>query len=289
MTSGCVKRGYSVDETGKKNRISDAPVWTCGRYESLRMDTDTVGKLCALATALSWAGAIVLFRRGTDHVHPIALNLFKNCIGLVGVVGTLAALWLWRGELPAWPVSLDAEDRRLWILLLSGVGGIAVGDSLVFRGLKLAGVGPVAVVDCLYSPAVVLCSWLMLAEVITAAHLVGGAMIVGAVAVLTLRDRQQDVHRAGLVKGCLYAAAGVLLMAFCIVWAQPELKGLRAELGDTQGILAGTLVRLAGAPRRWCWWAGGGRARRRSARRSRPARRGGSLCRGRFSGRMCRW
>ena len=53
--------------------------------------TPPVGELCALGAALTWAVAVVLFKRTGESVGPLALNMFKNVVGLVLFVATLAA------------------------------------------------------------------------------------------------------------------------------------------------------------------------------------------------------
>ena len=62
------------------------------------MNTPYLGEVCSLAAAILWALAIVLFKKSGEHVHPVALNVFKNvlagCLYLPTIYlagGTLAA------------------------------------------------------------------------------------------------------------------------------------------------------------------------------------------------------
>ena len=125
---------------------------------------DTLGKTLALLNAVVWAIALVYFKKSGDRVPPLALNLFKNAVGLTLLGITLLALPLfvphWSPAIP-WRV-LDPQRSELWILLVSGVLGIAVADTIFFFALNRAGVGLIAIVDCLYTPFVMLFAWLLL-------------------------------------------------------------------------------------------------------------------------------
>ena len=47
------------------------------------------GEFFALASALCWALAIILFRRSGDALPAFELNLFKNLVGFLLIVPTL--------------------------------------------------------------------------------------------------------------------------------------------------------------------------------------------------------
>ncbi|MBU0617279.1 MAG: DMT family transporter, partial [Planctomycetes bacterium] len=106
------------------------------------MSTDLPGELFALLAALTWAFAMVLFKYSGERVTPLALNLFKNVVGVILLALTLLAA-------PLLPSLLGGESlqqvlalpaRQIWIMVLSGVIGIALGDTLFFYGLNMVGV-----------------------------------------------------------------------------------------------------------------------------------------------------
>jgi drug/metabolite transporter (DMT)-like permease len=79
------------------------------------------GEFFALAAALCWAFAIILFRRIGDALPPFELNLFKNLLGFVLMLPTLALIEGF--QLSAFTTA------ELGIALLSGFIGIAVADT----------------------------------------------------------------------------------------------------------------------------------------------------------------
>ena len=46
--------------------------------KSCDMSRDMLGQACALAAALLWAVALVLFKRSGEKIQPLALNLFRQ-------------------------------------------------------------------------------------------------------------------------------------------------------------------------------------------------------------------
>jgi drug/metabolite transporter (DMT)-like permease len=103
-----------------------------------------IGCLAALGSALAWAVGSILFRRIGDHASPLGMNLGKGLLGLV----LLGVALLLVGTTPM-------SARTVFWLALSGVVGIALGDTFFFMTLMrldprltllLATVGQVATV-----------------------------------------------------------------------------------------------------------------------------------------------
>ncbi|MBI3179905.1 MAG: DMT family transporter [Deltaproteobacteria bacterium] len=177
------------------------------------MDTPLVpGPVYALLTALAWSGAVILFKKSGDAIHPVGLNTFKNVLALPA----LALTWLVVGA-PASPTKSDVV-----ILLASGVLGIGVADTLFFHCLRILGASRTAIVECAYSPSVVVIAYVQLGETLTGLDALGALLIVGAV-LLTTERKGTELARGHLVLGVAYGIAAVALMAFAIVWAKPVL------------------------------------------------------------------
>ena len=218
------------------------------------MERHLLGQTCALLTALTWAFALVLFKRSGERISPLALNLFKNTVGLILLGLTLLLMGGGLGPL--------SEYRRedIFILLLSGVLGIALADTVFLHALNLIGVGLISIVDCLYSPLVILFSFLLLSEGLTVYHYVGGALVLGGVLVSSKHPPPADRTRGQLLVGMLCAVLGLALMAVGIVIAKPVLDLMDFPLIWATGLrlLAGTVVLAmlaAASPRRGELWS----------------------------------
>ncbi|HET6439152.1 MAG TPA: DMT family transporter [Anaeromyxobacter sp.] len=161
-----------------------------------------VGHVFALATAVAWASAVVLFKQSGEHYEAIGLNYLKSVVALLLFALTLPFAGI--SFFPKVPV------RDLLLMLGSGVLGIAISDTLFFRQLKLLGAGRAAIVDCLYSPFVVLASMAWLGDRPSAREAGGGLLVVSAVLLTGVRQNSLDVPARDLRRGI---ALGVLAMA----------------------------------------------------------------------------
>jgi len=144
-----------------------------------------LGEFLSLLTALCWAVAVILFKKSGETVHPVALNLFKNTAAFLLFVPTAALL----GNCMLPDVSL--EDYA--IMIVAGAIGVALADTMFLHSLNLLGASLTAVVDCLYSPSIILFSVIFLGESLTAMQLIGAGLIVAAVATPLFEKREEVV------------------------------------------------------------------------------------------------
>ena len=179
----------------------------------------TSGEFYSALCALLFAIAVIYFRRAGEVVTPVALNFCKGVVGLLLFFVSLAIAGV------AWfPAERGAAD---WLTLLaSGVLGIGVSDTLFLAALNRLGAGRTAIVDCLYSPMVVLCAFFYLGEAIRPALVGGMALMAGAILVGAWsperdeKDRSPRELRVGLALGVLSMAG----MAVGVVIAKPVLN-----------------------------------------------------------------
>jgi len=213
-----------------------------------------LGAFYALLTAVTWAVAVIYYKRGGETVPPFALNFFKMVVSLALLGATMAVL----GQ----PLVIGASARDVLMLLGSGILGIAAADTLFFASLNILGAGRSAVVDCLYAPSIVFFAFLLQGERLDAGDAVGGALIVLAV-VLAGRSRSHAVQVLSLrrkLAGTLYGAAAMGLMGIGVVAVKPIL--------EAQPVLWTTTVRVIGGLAGICLWLLFDARRRRAALRA---------------------
>jgi drug/metabolite transporter (DMT)-like permease len=198
------------------------------------MQDHLLGASFALAAALVWAFAVILFKRCGEKISPLSLNLFKNCVALVLLAVTLLVI----GESFGTLSDFSAED--IWILVLSGFLGITLADTLFFYSLNLVGVSIVSIVDTLYSPFILLFSWMLLSEQLTALQYLGAGLIIMAVLITTRMDPPKDRTRGQLLAGIVIGVVNMALMGLGIVIAKPVLEYFPIIWATTIRLAAGS-------------------------------------------------
>ncbi len=174
-----------------------------------------MGNLYALAAALAWAAAVVLFKKSGEHFDAFGLNWFKSVVALLLFAATLPLAGV--GFFPAAPRS------HLLLLLASGAVGIALADTLFFRTLALIGAARAAIVSCLYTPLVAVASMLWLGEAPTAKEIAGGILVVSAVLMIQVRGIARDLAPGALPRGILVGALSMAANAVSVIAVKPIL------------------------------------------------------------------
>lgn len=206
------------------------------------------GEVSALLAPLCWSIAVILYRK-SGTVSPVSMNLFKNvvAIGLLTITGLALGLGL--------PVDRPWQD---WLrLIVSGVVGLAIADTLLFEGLKRVGAARVAVIDTVYAPLMILLSWAFLGERPGVWFLFGAAAVVAGVALATLeRSKEGAVGRDHWV-GSLYVLGAILGTASGVLLSKPVLE--RSDLVEVTWtrLVAGTVGLLLFVAVRSDWRSAG--------------------------------
>lgn len=192
-----------------------------------------LGEFFSLASAVVWAFAVILFTRIGTRLPPFELNLVKNLIGFLLLLFT--SLWVEGLQLP----SMDFSQSL--IVIISGVIGIAVADTLYMKALNTIGAGSTGVVAALYSPFVVILSMAYLGEALTLLQWLGLLAVLSGVVMISLDKPQQALSAAPRTKGILLGAMSVFLTALGVVIMKPVLEQQPFFWSSTLRFLAGII------------------------------------------------
>jgi drug/metabolite transporter (DMT)-like permease len=173
------------------------------------------GEILAILTALTWAAAVICFKKSGEKVHPIALNLFKIILGIILIFITMLAV----GQ-----IGFTGATIKDYLLLIgSGIIGIGISDTLFFKSLNILGAGLSAIVDCLYSPFTIFLCFCWLQERMSSWQIIGVAMILSAVLTATSRKGRANLTRKELLVGLIYGVLAMITVAVSIVMIKPML------------------------------------------------------------------
>lgn len=196
------------------------------------------GEILSLLTAFSWAWAVILFKKSGERVHPLALGLFKNTMGMVLFPLTMVSA----GQ----SILHSAPWRDQLLLLASGALGIGIADTLFFACLNRLGAGRAAIVSCLYSPFIIALSIPFLGESLGALQFVGAAAIALAVVVGTWRRDAKASGSEHLFRGVLLGVVSMAATALGIVMIKPLLARSPILWVTQMRLLGGEVVLAAG-------------------------------------------
>jgi drug/metabolite transporter (DMT)-like permease len=179
-------------------------------------------ELAALGAATCWALTGIISAGPAGHLGAIAFNrvrqVFVTC--MLGVLVLTTGTWQ----------QLNAEN--FWLLALSGVIGIFVGDTLLFTTLNRVGPRRSGVLFALNAPIAAILGFLVLGETLSARAAIGiGLCVAGVVLAIVFGKRRDQLHAWEAVKGPLWI--GVAL-------------GLGAATGQAVGSIIARPVMAAG-------------------------------------------
>ena len=156
------------------------------------------GQFAALGAALAWTLASGLWRSLSHQGSALALNAWKNGMASLIFLPVLVSLpWL------------DNRDAVPW-LLLSGVVGIAAGDSFYLAALRRLGTRRTLTVEALGPVLASVGSVVLMGEALSPQAWVGAAMVTTAVALVAGSSVDLSRDRAGLALALMAVICGLV-------------------------------------------------------------------------------
>jgi drug/metabolite transporter (DMT)-like permease len=179
------------------------------------------GEIAALAAAFLWAIATVVYGSVGRRIPPRELNLVKGSLALAMLLATLL--------LTASP-SPFSEPRALVLLMLSGVIGIGLGDTVYFKALQQIGARRTLLLGILAPPMAALVAVVFLGETLSLGGWLGIVVTVLGVAwVITERTPGREPSRVigseqKMRRGIAFGLAAAVAQAIGAVLAHAALS-----------------------------------------------------------------
>ena len=183
-----------------------------------------IGEIAALSAAFLWTISSLLW--GQINLSALGLNLCKNVLGSLLVLGHLAALLLFSDR-----IALFLAPAESWFWLgLSGLVGVVIGDTVYFRSLQIMGARRALIMATTGPIFAAVLGWCFLDESLTKLAMTGILFTVAGVLVVVV-DRKAKQEEPGLMPGRL--RDGILLGLVGAVCQ--SVGGLFSKLGMRDG------------------------------------------------------
>ena len=192
-----------------------------------------MGELAALATAVCWAFSSVFFTAASKQIGALAVNRVRLIFAVLFLLVTHTAL---TGAL----LPLNAEPYRWLWLGLSGIVGLVIGDTLLFKCYTLIG-NRLGTLIMAGAPVLsTLLALLFLGEHPSLAGILGMLLCVSGIAVVVLERGGNGAAAAdprSFAIGLLYGLGGAAGQAVGLVLS-------KAGLGGGFPAISGVMIRM---------------------------------------------
>lgn len=173
----------------------------------------SIYELAALGAASCWAVTGIIAAIPAGHLGAFTFNCLRQIIVSIVMVGYVLITGAWEGM----------DTAVIVPLLMSGLIGIFIGDTLLFAALNRVGPRRSGILFSMSAPMAVLLGWLVLDETLSLVSLIGIVLIVfGVILAIVYGKRKSQLHQWEIIKGPLWI--GVTL-------------GLCAAMGQAVGTL----------------------------------------------------
>ncbi len=191
-----------------------------------------LGEFAALATAVCWSFTAIIFTAAGKRIGALQVNLFRIPLAIILLGVTYLLVW-GHSAVPA---------GSPLMLAISGVIGLAIGDTFLFQAMILIGSRLSMMLMSLAPPLTAVIAYFFLKESLSFTAIAGVALTVGGVFWVVaerLPDSTGERKRVS-PRGVFFAFMGALGQATGLVFAK---KGLVPEMNA----MLGTLIRMASA------------------------------------------
>jgi drug/metabolite transporter (DMT)-like permease len=160
-----------------------------------------LGELAALLTAVLWSGSALIFAHVSARISPLQVNILRLVFGSIYLLGVILLFHL----------DLDLTCAQLAYFAASGVVGLALGDTFLFKAYKQLGARLSMLIMSLAPAFGALLAWAIIDDTLTPVGLLGMSVTVGGVALVVMQKTPSSTSAqawdtAGLLFALLAAA-----------------------------------------------------------------------------------
>lgn len=189
-----------------------------------------LGELSALLTAFLWSGTSLAFSAAAEKIGSLQLNINRMIFAAVFLILTIVIMGY----------KFDLTVTQYRNLVISGVIGLVIGDTFLFKSYRIIG-ARISMLLMALSPAMsALLAFVFLDEKISFLGIIGIIITTSGIALVIL-DRKSGSKYKITVMGIIYGLLGAMGQAGGLIFAK-----FAFEEGHITGFIA-TFIRVSSA------------------------------------------
>ena len=199
-----------------------------------------IGEIAALATAFCWSITSYAFTNASRRIGAIQVNIDRMVLAsimLISIVGIFG-------------ISLSLTFNQILNLVISGILGLVLGDSFLFKSFQLIGARLGIIIMAAVPVLSTILAFLFLHEVISLLGIFGMLLTISGILVVVLERKNPEESQSSISKiGIFYGFLGALGQASGLIFAKfaflenPAFDGQGGELNG----FAASFIRLFSA------------------------------------------
>ena len=192
-----------------------------------------LGIFSALGAATSWTYACFLWRQQTQYFTASKLNLIKNILAFIIFLPILFTL------------NFQNNTTEVLLLLISGVIGIALGDSFYIMALRIIGTRKTLTIEAISPIIATFLGAIFLREMLSFKLYFGVFIVSISLLGIAFEGRKENISSISLKKGYCFALLSVIFAVLAATLSRLVLTNSSLSIFQTTEIrLAGGIIAL---------------------------------------------
>ena len=168
-----------------------------------------IGFFAAISAVFSWTFACSIWRRESENLLPRQINIYKNVLASIFFLPVVLTI--------SWLSNLNS----IFILIISGIIGIAIGDTLYINSLKIIGTRKTLSFEALTPIIATIAATLSINEIYPQKVWIGSFIVSFSLLMIVRQNTYQKDHAREIkIVGILCALGSVLCAVFAALMSR---------------------------------------------------------------------
>ncbi len=174
-----------------------------------------IGEFAALATALLWSGTSIAFSEASQRINTIYVNITRMVLAIIFLVITMLLFG----------IQIDLSFRQIFFLSVSGIIGLIIGDTFLFKAYQNIGARLAMLIMALAPAIAAVLAYIFLNENLSYLGVLGIIITIAGVAIVVFERQEIPSSKYKIDKlGIFYAFLGAVGQAVGLIFAKFALN-----------------------------------------------------------------